>query len=340
MSGDVPLAPMRLASLFWFVLAAGACAAPAGAHPLAPSLLELRELPSGDVAVLWKTPLLRAVGSDVRPELPARCASRGEPSVERDAASVTLRWTVRCGEAGLVGATVAVRGLERSGTNALVRVALADGRAVSAVLQGGEPGLVVPERQPSLAVISDYLLLGAGHILTGPDHLLFVLGLVLLVTGSRLLLYTVTAFTLGHSVTLSMAALGFVRFPSDWIEVGIAATLVVLAAELAREVAAEPSLLRRRPWLMAFFFGLLHGFGFAGALARVGLPSEEIPLALLSFNLGIELGQILFVGVVLGARSLLGPLLLRGPVWLFRAPAYAIGSLAAYWCLERALWLF
>jgi hydrogenase/urease accessory protein HupE len=329
---------MRSAALA--ALVAWALAVPAGAHRLAPSLLELSEGDSGEVAVLWKTPLLRAAGSDVRPELPESCADLSEPRAELDAASITLRWTVDCGEAGLVGQSIAVRGLGRSATNALVRIALADGRSVHAVLHAAEPALVVPARQRSLEVVSDYLGLGAEHILTGPDHLLFVLGLVLLVAGARRLLLTVSAFTLGHSVTLSAAALGYVHFPSDWIELAIAATLVVLAAELARQAVAEPTLLRRRPWAMAFFFGLLHGFGFAGALAEVGLPAEEIPLALFAFNAGIEAGQILFVAVVVALRAVLGPALLRGPAWLVRAPAYAIGTLAAYWCIERTLWLF
>jgi hydrogenase/urease accessory protein HupE len=179
------------------------------------------------------------------------------------------------------------------------------------------------------------------HIATGFDHLLFVFGLVLLAGGVRRLLWTVTAFTAGHSVTLSLAALGVVRFPTAPIEVAIAVTILVLALELARGAdPSQESLLRRRPWAVAFAFGLLHGFGFAGALAGIGLPQEEIPVALFSFNVGIELGQIAFVAVVLALRRILAPALSGAPDWLARAPVTAMGALAVYWCLDRVAGLF
>jgi hypothetical protein len=280
--------------------------APAAAHRLAPSLLELRELASGEVAVRWKTPLLQPTGVDLRPELPPHCALLGPAVAERDPTSETLRWRVKCGERGLVGETLRVRGLEASGTDALIRLELGGGRTVRAILSANRP-----------------------------DHLLFVLGLVLLVRGRRRLVGTITAFTLGHSVTLSLAALGFVAFPTRLVEVGIALSILLLAAELGRGEEPGIARLRRRPWAMALGFGLLHGVGFAGALTEAGLPAEEIPLALFSFNLGIELGQLAFVAAVVAARLALRPLAARGPVWLARVPAYAIGSLAALWCFER-----
>jgi hypothetical protein len=155
------------------------------------------------------------------------------------------------------------------------------------------------------------------------------------VDGGRRLTYTVTAFTAGHSVTLSLAVLGFVAFPTSLVEVVIAATILAVGVELARE-QDRPTLMRRWPWVMAGSFGLLHGLGFAGALAEIGLPAGEIPLALLAFNVGIEIGQLLFVGVVIAGRRLLQPLLRAGPALLSRVPAYGIGGLAAYWCFERA----
>ena len=161
-------------------------------------------------------------------------------------------------------------------------------------------------------------------------------GLVLLVSGMRMLLYTVTAFTLGHSVTLSVAVLGYVRFPTALVEVVIAATIVALALELARPVPAKPGWMRRAPWAMAFGFGLLHGLGFAGALAEVGLPPEEIPAALLAFNLGIEVGQVAFVLVVVALRWALAGAIASAPAWALRAPVYGMGGLAVYWCLDRA----
>ncbi len=331
-----PRVTLALAAL----LAWAGLALPAAAHPLAPSLLELRQKGSGRVEVLWRTPRLRPRGVELRPELPPHCTPQGEPSVGGDATRATLRWRVDCGERGLVGQLLRVHGLERSRTEVLLRIELADGRWVRALLRGSDPGFAVPERARPSAVAADYLGLGFRHILEGLDHLLFILGLMLLVHGVRMLVLTVTSFTIGHSITLSLAALGFVSFPSRVIELAIAASILVLAVELARGPLAEGSLLRRRPWAVALLFGLLHGLGFASALAEVGLPAEEIPLALLSFNAGIELGQLVFVAAVLLARPALQPLAARGPAWLVRLPAYGIGSLAAYWCMERAAALF
>lgn len=318
----------------------GLAAGPAAAHRLAPSLLEIVEARDGTLDVRFKTPrLLPAGAGELAPELPAHCRvledPRGAPEATRDAGSVTLRWSAGCGEPGLVGGRVGVAGLEASATNALVRVVLRDGRRLRKVLHAGEPSFVVPARPSATRVLADYARFGAEHIATGFDHLLFVFGLVLLCSGARALVATVTAFTLGHSVTLSVAALGVVRFPSAGVEVLIAGTLLVLAAELARTPPEPVSALRRRPWTAAFGFGLLHGFGFAGALAEIGLPARDIPLALFSFNAGIEAGQLAFVALLLAAGGLLAPRLREAPGWLRRAPAYGMGGLAAYWCLDR-----
>jgi hydrogenase/urease accessory protein HupE len=336
---SVPSAP-TLPTVVVALLAALALAAPAAGHPLAPSLFDVRERESGLLDVVWKTSLLQPSGSDLRPELPSHCAPVVDPTAAREANSFTLRWTVDCGSRGIVGERLRVLGLDRSRTDALVRVDLWDGRRLQTVLSGGDAAFVVPERQRPARVAIDYSHLGVEHILSGLDHLLFVLGLVLLVRSRRALLYTVTAFTLGHSVTLSLAVLGFVSFPPRLVEVAIALSILVLAAELARPSEGHGGVLRRRPWLLAFAFGLLHGLGFAGALAEVGLPPEEIPLSLLSFNVGIELGQLVFIAAVLLARAALRPRAERGPTWLQAVPAYAIGSLAAFWCLERAAALF
>ena len=307
----------------------------APAHRLAPALLELVERGEGRVDVRFKVPEEQPVGSELRPQLPDGCSAQAAPEATREGTGVVLRWSEQCA-GGLVGARVGLEGLEGSGSNALLRVQLADGRSFRAVLDPRAPAFRVPERESRVQVLRGYLELGVEHILSGFDHLLFVFGLVLLVRGGRRLVWTITAFTLGHSVTLSLASLGFVRFPSAWIEVLIAGTILWLAAELARGESAQPSALRRSPWLVAGGFGLLHGLGFAGALAEVGLPEGEIPLALLSFNLGIEAGQLAFVAVVLAAQRLLARPLSAAPAWLTRAPVTAMGALAAYWCFERA----
>jgi hydrogenase/urease accessory protein HupE len=312
-------------------------ALPAAAHRLAPSLLEAVETAPGELAVLWKTPLQQPAGSDLRPELPPECRRVSQPEAAGDGSALTLRWRVSCGAGGLVGLRFAVRGLREARSDALLRLELADGRRVQAVLGADAPELAVPARQRPWDVSRAYLALGARHILEGLDHLLFVLGLVLLLRGARPLLWTITAFTLGHSATLSLAALGAIALPSRPVELAIAASILVLAVELAEGERERRSLLRRAPWAMAAGFGLLHGLGFAGALAEAGLPQEEVPLALCSFNVGIELGQLAFVLAVVSLRRALRPLAAAGPAWLARAPAYGIGTLAAYWICERSL---
>jgi hydrogenase/urease accessory protein HupE len=248
--------------------------------------------------------------------------------------ALVARWAVDCGRGGLAGAEIGVEGLEAVRSDVLLRVTRADGSEVRAVLRAEAPVFRLPRSQRPLDVAAGYLALGIEHLLTGADHLVFLLGLMLLVRERRRLLATVTAFTLGHSVTLSLAALGFVHIPSAPAEAAIALSILVLAVELARE---RPGALSRRPWAMAAAFGLLHGLGFAGALAEVGLPAREIPLALLSFNTGIEVAQIAFLGAVSVLLLVWRPVGRRLPAWSALVPVYGIGSLAVYWVLERVV---
>ncbi|MGH8583752.1 MAG: HupE/UreJ family protein [Gammaproteobacteria bacterium] len=234
-----------------------------------------------------------------------------------------------------MGERIGVEGLNVRKTDALVRIHLAEGRLVQAVLRGNQAFLIVPGHAGVLDVMRDYLILGFEHILTGLDHLLFVLGLVLLIHGWRRLLWTITAFTAGHSVTLSLAVLGFVHVPPAPVEALIALSIFAVAVEITRQAQGCATGLWRFPWAMALVFGFLHGLGFAGALAQVGLPTDEIPLALFSFNVGIELGQILFVGLVLAGRAVIRRLPVPWPKASELVPAYAIGSLAALWIFER-----
>jgi hydrogenase/urease accessory protein HupE len=303
---------------------------------MAPALLELREIGDGRVEVHWKTSRFRASGADLRPEFPNRCVRVGEVITTDEPSSRHERWTLDCGSDGLVGETVGVVGLAENRIDALLRIEFANGRPFRSVLRARSPRVVVPEKAETADVISAYARMGIEHILSGPDHLLFVFGLVLLASGLRQLLVTITAFTLAHSATLSLAALGIVQFPTGPIEVLIAASVLALAVELARRQSGGALAPVRLPWLMAGGFGLLHGFGFAGALAEAGLPHGEIPLALFAFNLGIELGQLAFVVIVLAGLRLLGPLLQRLPAWTARVPIYGMGSLAAFWCFDRA----
>jgi hypothetical protein len=233
-----------------------------------------------------------------------------------------------------------VVGLAGGRTDALIRVALADGRVVQAVARASEPFVVVQAPARPATVVTGYLQLGFEHILSGPDHLLFVLGLLLLAGGVRRVLGTVTAFTIGHSITLTLAVLGVSKIPPAPIEVAIALTIYVLAVELARGPVRGPTPLARFPWAMAFAFGLLHGFGFAGALREAGLPAGDVPRALFSFNVGIELGQLAFVGAVLAAGTLLGTWLPAIAARSTRLAVYTMGALSAFWCFQRfAAWL-
>jgi hydrogenase/urease accessory protein HupE len=304
------------------------------AHPLAPSLFEVSELAAGRIELVWKTPRLQPRGATLEPVLPERCVPTGPPRVEREGAAVLLRWSAECGSAGLVGAEFHVTGLAASGTDVLLRIVPREGPPIQALLSAGRDRFSVPEQQDAAEVARDYLGLGFEHIIGGLDHLLFVLGLVLLIPGWRRLVPVVTAFTVGHSVTLALVTLGVVRLSQGPVEIAIAASILVLAVRLCRDGAAsDPA--RVPIWTLAGAFGLLHGLGFAGALADIGLPAAEIPLALLAFNVGIELAQLSFVAVLLALGASIRWLPSALPRSWVRVPAYAMGSLAAFWCLQR-----
>lgn len=318
-------------------LLVGSFAGTAAAHPLAPALLELREDAAGRVEVLWKRSALRVPGSDLQPILPEDCPATEPARVEEQGTALIARFAIDCGARGLVGRTIRIADLGPAKIDTLVRIELADGRKLQRVLRRSEPAMEVPERTTRMTVFVDYLKIGFEHILSGADHLLFVCGLFLLCRGVGPLARTVTAFTVGHSITLSLAALGYANLPSGPIEVLIAASVLALAVDLARD-AAKPTFMRRFPWPMALVFGLLHGLGFAGALREVGLPQGEIPMALFSFNVGIELGQLAFVAVLLVLAPLARRMALlksEATTWPRRVAVYAMGSLAAMWMIER-----
>ena len=310
------------------------------AHPLAPALLELREQQPNEYRVLWRSSLARVSGSAPRPRLPVSCEFAGTIVSEDLDGARSERWPMRC-QNSLVDQELRVEGLEGSGINVIVRLVDLEGRVQQALLSDRETAYRVRAAQDPPPVFSGYLVLGVEHLLFGLDHVLFVAGLVLLIRQPRRLLLTVTAFTLGHSLTLGLSALRLLWVPQALTEFAIAVSILLLACELVRSSEAPAGWMRRWPGAMAVVFGLLHGLGFAGALAEIGLPEGEIPLALFAFNLGIELGQLLLVAVLLFVLALLD----RAPTLhgrgLARAlPAYLIGSLAAYWCLERAGGLF
>jgi hydrogenase/urease accessory protein HupE len=305
------------------------------AHPLDPALLEIRESPTGTLDVLWRLSASQAAGDPLKVVLPGECQSLSAPVLSRTGARVTVRWSAQCSGGSLVGRSIGVAGLRERQTDAVLRTHLADGRLVQAVLRGDAPVLTIPAQSGRFDVLRDYLRLGFEHILSGADHLLFVLGLVLLVRGWRRLFWTITAFTAGHSITLSLAVLGVVDIPPQPVEALIALSIVVVAVELVR--GGRETWIQRFPWSIAIAFGLLHGLGFAGALTQVGLPENEVPLALLAFNIGIELGQLLCVAVILAVQAALRAAPVSWPTAVQRIPAYIIGSLGVFWVSERMM---
>jgi len=321
-----------------------------GAHAFNPALLELSEVEPGTFTVLWKRPSRNQQAPALDVVLPAHCEPEGEPAKSLKPESIVERWRVRCGAEGLIGHEVGVEGKAVARLEVVTLVTFADGTTVRRVLRAGESKFVVAADDDGVTLAtSGYLELGVEHILTGFDHLLFVLGLTFLVRGRRRLLATITAFTVGHSVTLSLVALGVLVLPSGPVESLIALSILLLAVELVkrrqRELSSmsapsKESLTERYPWAVAAGFGLVHGAGFAGALAEVGLPADEIPLTLFVFNVGVEIGQLLFVAVVVAAFALLRRVAPTRHATVQAVAYVPMGGLAVFWILERttALW--
>jgi hypothetical protein len=305
----------------------------AEAHRFAPSLLRVFEVADREYQVIWKTPAQRVSEVPLLPRFPDSCSGSADSPGSLEGTGVVSSWRMRC-EGGLVGQTVAATGLAENSASVLFSLETRDGLYYQSLLSGDQPEFVIPGEPTAWEVMREYTWLGAEHIWGGIDHLLFVFGLLLLVGWSKRLIWTITAFTAGHSVTLTLVTLGFFDYPVALVEFMIALSIFLLALDLARRDGR--GLFRRHPWWLAGGFGLLHGMGFAGALAEVGLPQSELPLALLFFNIGIELGQLTFIAVV----AAFGALLVRMPVAELPAwralPVYLLGSLSAMWCIERA----
>lgn len=310
------------------------------AHRLSPAYFGLTEIEPNTFEAQWKVSISGGLADAMQPQVPAGCAVDGAVRTYAVEDSRIDHGRIGCDEP-LPGKLFEVSGLALTQTDVLLRVDYLDGSSLTHRLVPESPSVIIPEEAGALQVAATYLVLGVEHILLGIDHLLFVLALLLLVRGLGRLVITVTAFTVAHSITLGAATLGFVNVPIAPVEATIALSIVFVAMELARgqgataRPGADSSLTVRFPWIVAFTFGLLHGFGFAGALSEVGLPQSAIPLALLFFNIGVELGQLMFIAAVLllgwGLRYLSVPI----PRWSARLTAYAIGSVAAFWVFER-----
>ncbi len=307
-----------------------------GAHEVRPASLEIRETGPGRYDVLWRTPVLSGMRLPIALELPDDVRTIATPTVQELTDSLLERRAVEVpGGGDLAGKRIEFPGLEATITDVLVRVSMRDGSGSTTVVTPSQPWVEIPATQGILAVAAVYLLHGVQHIAFGVDHLLFVLGLMLIVKDRWMLLKTVTAFTVAHSITLAIATLGSAAPPLPPLNAAIALSILFLGPEIVRSWRGETSLTIRRPWVVAFLFGLLHGFGFASALTSAGLPPSELPLALLSFNVGVEIGQLSFVLLVVLLERSFRQLEIRWSRWATMMPGYVVGSLGAFWTIQR-----
>jgi hypothetical protein len=321
--------------LWWSVVAlVAAFAGAVHAHETRPGYLELRESDPVTYALLWKRPTGGEVEIQIAPVVPDGCRLTTPDQQQLTPGAVVVRGTLQC-RGGLAGKTLRVAGLETTITDVLVRIEHADGRVESHLLRPASPSVTLGEATSGLERAASYLQLGVQHILLGVDHLLFVLGLLLIVRDRWMLVKTITAFTVAHSLTLAIATLGYASAPLLPLNAAIALSILFLGPEIVRVWRGETSFTIRHPWVVAFLFGLLHGFGFASGLTAMGLPKAEIPLALLLFNVGVELGQIAFVVLVLLLERAFRVLQIHWPRYAAMLPGYAVGSLGAFWTIQR-----
>jgi len=309
---------------------------PAAAHEVRPGYLEIRQRSADTYDVLWKVPALGELRLRLEARFPEECVVTAPRITTKSGDSFLHRWSIQCPD-GLVGRSIAIDGLADTMTDVLVRFERTDGTTQVTRLRPAAPAFTVTASPNLFQVATTYTILGIEHILLGIDHLLFVLALLFVVRGAWPLIKTVTAFTVAHSITLGLAALGLVHVPGPPVEAVIALSIVFVAKEIVSIEAGHPGLTQRQPWIIAFSFGLLHGFGFAGALADIGLPQRDIPVALLSFNIGVELGQLAFVFVILGLVGLVRLFMIESRPWMRTVPVYGIGIVATYWTIERVL---
>jgi HupE/UreJ protein len=312
----------------------------ASAHEARPAYLEIKETAPGQFSVLWRTPVLSGMRLPVGLKIPDDVRSVKEPSVQELADSLVERRWIDAGPTGLGGKRIEFVGLQLTITDVLVHVEMLDGRQWITIARPSQPWVEIAASQGLGAVLGAYVVHGIQHISFGVDHLLFVLGLLLIVKDRWVLLKTVTAFTVAHSITLAIATFGYANAPVAPLNAAIALSILFLGPEIVRSWRGETSLTIEKPWIVAFLFGLLHGFGFAGALTSAGLPWKDLPIALLGFNVGVEIGQIAFVLLVVLLERSFRQLEIRWPRWVEALPGYVVGSLGAFWTIQRTAILF
>jgi len=312
---------------------------PVQAHEIRPGYLELRENAPGHYSVLWKQPANGEYALRMTPTFPDSCTLNGNADRQLLPGELVSRFSLACTES-LDGQTITIAGLETTLTDVLISVRKSNGVEETHLARPAAISVTIGEESKGFAAAAIYLQLGVQHILMGIDHLLFVLGLLLIVRDRWMLIKTISAFTVAHSITLAAATLGAVTIPAAPLNAAIALSILFLGPEIMRMRAGGTSLTIRKPWLVAFAFGLLHGLGFASGLAAMGLPRSEVPMALLLFNCGVEIGQLGFVFVVLGLERAFHLMEIRWWQPIILLPSYTVGVLGAVWSLQRLLIYF
>jgi hypothetical protein len=310
------------------------------AHEARPAYLEIRETGPGRYDLLWKTPVLSGMRLPVALQVPRSALTVGEATIQELSDSRLERRAIDAGPAGLAGKRIEFPGLQLTITDVLVRVYMQDGRSWTTIVRPSQPWVEIAAEQTRVQLLGTYLAHGIRHILFGPDHLLFVFGLLLIVQNRWMLVKTITAFTVAHSITLAIATFGWAEAPVLPLNAAIALSIFFLGPEIVRSWRGESSFTIRHPWVVAFVFGLLHGFGFSSALTSAGLPRADLPFALLGFNIGVEIGQLAFVLLVVALERAFRVLEIRWPRWVAALPGYAVGTLGAFWTIQRTAILF
>jgi len=307
------------------------------AHEIRPGYLEIKENPDHSLQITWKQPLMGEYGLPLRPAISTGWLIDSLAQISYTESYLIKRWHINSNHAPLDGQTVSIAGLEKTITDVLVQVSLLNDVSFTYLVKPIRPVVELHLSKPQSPPVWQYIQLGIYHIWSGFDHLLFVLGLLLLVKKRSRLIWTITAFTIAHSITLALATLHIINVSAKFTEAAIALSIVFLAVEIMRHYKGINGFAYHYPWLVSFLFGLLHGLGFASALQDVGLPQHNIPLALLLFNVGVEAGQLVFVFAMLLLMAGIQRLPIQLSKWSYKIPVYLIGTMAMYWFIERVV---
>jgi hydrogenase/urease accessory protein HupE len=307
---------------------------PASADELRPGYLEFRQNSASEWTLIWKSPVKGGFTASMQPVLPEGCKSNDAPQREFSNGNVVTTFAIVC-TGDVSGRTIGLDNFEAAQLDVLVRVAPLDRPVQALRLTPAEPRALIRAKPNRWQVAQTYFITGIDHIIFGYDHLLFVVALVLLLSGFWTVVKAVTAFTVAHSLTLVGTTLGLVGLPQRPVESVIALSILFLAVEIIKRKPGEQRLSERVPWIVAFAFGLLHGFGFAGALQEIGLPESDVPTALLTFNLGVEAGQLAIVAATAALLALLRKWSASMQSIIIKAATYIIGIIASFWFIER-----